>query len=152
MWVRHAEALRTQTAETEQTESKIMRPVSPCKYCRCIHPPRCPAYSQMCGECGSENHFSAVCRGPRHTACRLEEQENGQSSRVNTDHFICNSICERSSIDTKLKMNSFYCNINIINKLEIGKNNNSLPLHIFKILFPKAANKGARWSKTCKLK
>ena len=31
-------------------------------------------------------------------------------------------------------------------------NNNSIPFHIFKILFPKAANKGIRQPKTCKLK
>ena len=29
-------------------------------------------------------------------------------------------------------------------KLDTGKNNNSIPFHVFKILFPKAANKGIR--------
>ena len=79
MWVRQADALRTQVAEAEQTESKMMRPVSPYRYCRSIHPPRrCPVYGKMCGECGRENHFSAVCGGPRQTAHRLEEQEDVQ--------------------------------------------------------------------------
>ena len=135
-----------------QTESKI-RLVSPCRYCGFIHPPRrCPAYGKMCGECGRENHFSAVCKAPRLVACRLEEQEDGQTNRVNTDHFICNSICKRLSIETKLKTSSFYNNINVIDKLDTGRNSNSLPFYIFRVLFPKLANEGVRQSKTCKLK
>ena len=103
MWTKQEEALRTKALEAFQTESK-MRQASPCRYCRSIHPSRkCPTYCKTFGECGRVNHFSAVCRVPRQAAHRLEEQEDGQTNRVNTDHFICNSICKRSSIETKLK-------------------------------------------------
>ena len=130
-----------------------MQKGSTCRYCGCIHlSQRCLEYGKMCGECGRENHFSAVCRAPRWAVYRLEEQENGQTNRVNTDHFIHNSSYIRSSIETKLNTSSFYNSINIMYKLDIGRNNNSIPFHIFKNLFPKAANKGIRWPKTCKVK
>ena len=90
-WAKQKEALRTQLLEAVQTESK-MRPLSPCRYCESIHPPRrCPVYGKTCGECGRENHFSAVCRAPREAACRLGEHEDGQTNMVNTDHFIYNT-------------------------------------------------------------
>ena len=77
-----------------------MRQVSPCRYCRSIHPPqRCPAYGKMCDKCGRMKHTSAVCRGPRQTVQKLEEHEDGQINVVNTDHIICN--VKRSSIVTK---------------------------------------------------
>ena len=37
-------------------------------------------------------------------------------------------------------------------KLDTGRNYNSIPVHIYKTLFPKATNKGIRQPKTCKLK
>ena len=61
---------------------------------------------------------------------------------VNTDHFIHNSSCIRSSIETKLNTSNFYNSINIMYKLDTGGNYNSIPVHICKTLFPKAANKG----------
>ena len=106
----------------------------------------------MCGECGRENHFSAVCRASRQATCRLEEQEDGQNNRVNTDHFICNSIGKRSNIETKLNTSSVYNSINVTYKLDTGRHNSIISFHIYKILFPKAANKGIRQTKTCNLK
>ena len=69
---------------------------------------------------------------------------------LNTDHFIC--YMKKSNIETKLKTTSFYSSINILYKLDTGRNNNGLPFCIFKILFLKAANKGVRQPKICKLK
>ena len=40
----------------------------------------------------------------------------------------------------------------MIYKLDRDRNNNSISFHTFKILFPKAENKGIRQPKTCKLK
>ena len=65
-------------------------------------------------------------------------------TRVNTDYFIHNSTCIRLSIKTKLNTSSFYKSINAMYKLDTGKNNNSTSFHIYKILFPKAANKDIR--------
>ena len=62
MWVKQEEALRTHALEAEQTKNE-MRKEGSCRYCGYIQPPkRCPAYGKMCGGCGRENHFSAVCR------------------------------------------------------------------------------------------
>ena len=150
--MKQEKALRTQVLEAWQTKTE-MRKGSTCSYCGYIHPPqRCPVYGKMCGECGRENHLSTVCRAPRQAAYRLEEQGNGQTNRVNTDHFIHNSSHIRSWIKTKLNTSSFYNNINVMYKLDTGRNNDSIPFHIFKILFPKAANKDIRWPKACKLK
>ena len=71
---------------------------------------------------------------------------------MNTDHFICNYSYIRSSIETELNTCSFYNSINIIYKLDTGRNYNSIPVHIYKTLFPKAAYKGIRQPKKCKLK
>ena len=71
---------------------------------------------------------------------------------MNTDHFIHNYSYIKLSIETKLDTNSVYNSISIIYKLDTGRNNNSIPFHIFKTLFPKVANKGIRQPKTCKLK
>ena len=83
---------------------------------------------------------------------KVEEQENRQINRVNTDHFIHNYCYIKSSIETKLNTSSFYNSIHIIYKIDTGRNNNSIPFHVFKTLFPKATNKGIRQPKTCKLK
>ena len=72
----------------------------------------------------------------------MQIRRAGQTNRVNTDHFFCNLIGKRSSIETKLNTNSFYNSINISYKLDTGRNNNSIKFHIFKILFSKVANKG----------
>ena len=75
MWAKKEEALRTQVLEAVQTENE-RRTVKTCRYCGSIHlPRRCPACIMMCGECGRENHFSAVCRASRQAVCRLEEQD-----------------------------------------------------------------------------
>ena len=83
---------------------------------------------------------------------RLEEQGNGQTNKVKTYQFIHNYSYIRSSIETKLNTSSLYNSINVIYKLDTGGNNNSVPFHIYKKLFPKFANKGIRQPKTCKLK
>ena len=63
-WVKQEKALRTQVLEAWQTKNEMKR--GTCRYCKYIYPPqRCPAYGKMCGECGRENHLSAVCRAPR---------------------------------------------------------------------------------------
>ena len=152
MWAKQEEALRTQILEVEQTK-KEMRKESTCRYCGYIHQPsRCPVYGKMYGGCGRENHFSAVCRAPGWAVNRLEEQENRQINGVNTDHFILNYSHIRSSIETKLNTSSFYNSTSVKYKLDTGRNNNSILFHIFKTLFPKAANKGIRQPKSCKLK
>ena len=46
----------------------------------------------------------------------------------------------------------FYGSINVSYKLDTYSNSNQLPFDIFKILFPKSANKTGRQLKTCKLK
>ena len=75
MWAKQEEALGTQMLEAEQTK-KEMRKEGTCRYRGYIHPPqRCPAYGKICGGCGRENHFSAVCRAPGQAAYSLEEQE-----------------------------------------------------------------------------
>ena len=138
------EVLRTQVLEAGQTENE-MRTVKTCRYLRSIHPTRrCPAYGMKCGECGRKNHFSAVCRASGQATCTVEEQEDGQNNRVNMDHFIYNSIDKGSSIETKLNTSSFYNSINVTYKLDTGRNYNSILFHIYKTLFPKAANKGKR--------
>ena len=64
-WVKQEEALRTQVLEAWQTKNEMGKEGT-CRYCGNIHPPqRCPVYGKMCGGCGMENHFSAVCRAPR---------------------------------------------------------------------------------------
>ena len=64
MWVKQEEALRTQVLEAEQTKIE-KRKEGTCRYCGYIHPPqRCPTYEKICGGCGRENHFIAVCRVP----------------------------------------------------------------------------------------
>ena len=137
MWAKKEEDLRTQALEAGQTETE-MRTVKTCRYCGFIHPPRrCPAYGTMCGDCDRENHFSAVCRASRQATCRIEEQEDEQNNRVNTDHFIYNSTDKRSSIETKLNTNSFYNSTKVTYKLDTGRNYNSIPFHIYKTLFPK---------------
>ena len=84
------------------------------------------------------NHISAVCRGPWQAVHKLEDHEDGQINMVNTDHIICN--VKRSSIAT-LKTSGLYSSLNISHKLDTGSNSNRLPFCIFKILFPKLANK-----------
>ena len=136
--------------EAGQTEIK-MRQASPCRYCGSIHPPRrCPVYGKKCDKCGKVNHISAVCRDPRQAVHNIEEHEDEQTNKVNTDHIICNA--KRSSIATELKTSSLYSSINILYELDTGSNSNRLPFCIFKIIFPKSANKGERQLKTCKLK
>ena len=53
-------------------------------------------------------------------------------------------VVKDQNIETKLNTSSFYNRINMIYKLDTGKNNNSIRFHIFRFLFPKAANKGIR--------
>ena len=65
MWAKQGEALRTHMLEAGQTNYET-RKGSACRYCGSVHlTRRCPVYGMMCGECGRENHFSAVCRAPR---------------------------------------------------------------------------------------
>ena len=57
-----------------QTNAKMMR-TRTCRYCGSSHPPRCPAYGMMCGECGRVN-LSAQCAEPQ------DEQHPDEKNRT----------------------------------------------------------------------
>ena len=81
------EANMIQIRGAGQIEAETMR-TSTCKYCGSCHPlRRCPAYGMMCGKCSCVNHFSAVCRAPIQRLSGREEQSNGQSNQVKSNHF-----------------------------------------------------------------
>ena len=105
-----------------------------------------------CGKCGRVNHFSAVCRAPRRGWSRREEESNGHTNQVKSNHFSHNYKYRKACIEAKISTTSFYNSLNLRYKLDTGRNNNYIPLHLYKKLFPKADNTYIRQPITCKLK
>ena len=139
MWAELEEVQRTHRVKRNQPEKQICQ-TSPCRYCRSSHPcQRCPAYGKRCGECAKMNHISAVYRSSRQIVHKVEEFGDSQIDMVNTD--IIHSNAKSSGIIVKLKTSIFHNSINISYKIDTGSNSNMLPFCIFKILFPKSANK-----------
>ena len=138
--------------EAGQTDAKMIK-AGTCKYCGSSHPPRrCPAYGMMCGECSWVNNFSAVCRAPRRRLSRREEQSNGQTNQVKSNHVSHNYKSIKACTEAEISTTSFYNSIDIRFKLDMGRNNNYMPFHIYKKLFPKVTNRYIRQPKTCKVK
>ena len=124
----------------EQIHAEMMR-TSTCKYCGSSHTPRrCPAYGVTCGKCSWMNHFSAVCRAPRQGWSRREEQSNGHTNHVKINHFSHNYKYRKTCIEAKVSTTSFCNSLNLQYKLDTGRNNNYIPLHPYKKLFPKVDN------------
>ena len=123
MWAKLEEVWRTHAVGRNQPQKQICQ-TNPYRYCGSSHPPqRCPAYGKRCGECAKMNHISAFCRSTRQAVHKLEEFGNNQINIVNTE------------------TSSFHNSINVLYKIDTDSNSNMLPFHIFKILFPKSANK-----------
>ena len=55
-------------------------------------------------------------------------------------------------MEAKISTTSFYNSLNLRYKLDTGRTNNYILLHVYKKLFPKANNTYIRQPKTCKLK
>ena len=149
MWAIQEESNRTQMQEAGQNDCQVVK----ANTCGSIHlPRRCPAFGMTCGECGRVNHFCTACRAPRLVASRLKEQNNGQTNKVKNDQFIHNYSYVKASIETKINTSSFYNSINIRYRLDTGRSSNNIPVHLYKKLFPEAANRYIRQPKTCKIK
>ena len=85
------------------------------------------------------NCISAVFRRSRQAVHKLEVFVDIQINMVNTD--VVHSNAKSSGIITKLKTISFHNSLNILYKTDTDSNSSVLPFHIFKLLFPKSANK-----------
>ena len=69
---------------------------------------------------------------------RQEEQNKEKINKVKNNHFIHHYKYVKASIDTKIITTSFYNNINIKYKLDMGRSNNSIPFHLYKNYFLKS--------------
>ena len=83
---------------------------------------------------------------------RREEQSNGQTNQVKSNHFSHSYKSINTCIDAEISTTSFYNSLNLRYKLDTCRNNNYIPLHLYKRLFPKVNNTYIRQPKTCKLK
>ena len=84
-------------------------------------------------------NISAVCINSRQSVDKVEELGDSQIDMVNTD--IIHSNAKSSGIIAKLKTSNIHNGINVLYKIDKGSNSNLLPFCIFKIVFPKSANK-----------
>ena len=140
MLAKQEEASMIQIRRAWQTDAKMMR-TGTCRYCGSSHPPRrCPAYGVMCGECSRVNHFTTVCRALRWRMSRWEEQSNGQTNQVKSNHFSHNYKSIKTCIETEISTTSFYNSIDIRFELDTGRSKNYIPFHVYKKLFPKVHN------------
>ena len=71
---------------------------------------------------------------------------------MKSNHFSHNYKYRKTHIEAKASTTSFYNSLHLRYKLDTGRNNNYIPLHLYKKLFPKAVNTYIRQPKTCKLK
>ena len=83
---------------------------------------------------------------------QVRRAEQGQTNQVKSNHFSHSyksiNTCKKAEIST----NSFYNSLNLRYKLDAGRNNNYILLHLYKRLFHKVDNTYIRQPKTCKLK
>lgn len=50
-----------------------------CTRCGYVHEPKkCPAYGKICNECSRKNHFSCMCKTPKHKGKPRKVHEIGQ--------------------------------------------------------------------------
>ena len=96
--------------------------------------------------------FQHSVQSPRQGWSRREDQSNGHTNQVKTNHFNHNSKYRKTHIEAKVSTTSLYNSLNLRYKLDTGRNNNYIPLHLYKKLYPKASNTYLRQPKTCKLK
>ena len=68
------------------------------------------------------------------------------------NHFSHKYKYRKTRIEAKVSTTSFYNSLNLRYKLDTGRNNNYMQLHLYKRLFPKADNTYIRQPKTSKLK
>ena len=81
-----------------------------------------------------------------------EEQSNGQTNQVKSNHFNHNYKYRKTCMKTKISTISFYNSIDIRFKLDTGKSKNYVPFHLYKRLFPKVDSMYMKQPKTCKVK
>ena len=81
---------------------------------------------------------------------RGEEQSNGQTNQVKSNHFSHNYKSRKTCIEAKDITINFYNNIDIRFKLDTGQSKNYIPFHLYKRLFPKVDNTYIRQPKHVK--
>ena len=125
-----------------QTCAKVPTKKS-CNYCSSSHPPRqCPTCGKKFADCGKNNHFREVCRSRRNTTVHNIEQEPDQCNiEDHIDMVNINSIIFKSkqwAITTNLKLLSSQVSIIMPYKVDMGRDGNIIPSHLYKKLFPRA--------------
>ena len=126
-----------------QTHAKVSAKKS-CSSCGSSHPPRpCLAYGKKCADCGKINHFREVCRSRINTIFHNIGQEPDQCSieeyhidTVNINVLIFNN--KWLTITANLTMSLNQVSIIIPYKVDMGSDDNIMPLHLYKKLFPRA--------------
>ena len=112
-----------------------------CVYCAFghLHQQR-PAYGKMCGRCRKTNQLRAVCRssnGKRGTSHKVAQEATKENhiDLVNVNSFSFNN--RQSVLVTKLKTSTSQNSAVIPYICDTGKDGNIMPIHIFRILFPR---------------
>ena len=71
---------------------------------------------------------------------------------MKSNHFSHSYKSIKTCIEAEINTTSFYNSLNLRYKLDTGRNNDYIPLHLYKRLFPKVDNTYIRQPETCKLK
>ena len=113
-----------------------------CRYCGELHQPRqCPAYGKMCVGCGKMMHFKKVCHSKRSRVVNKMEQETSQEyskdeiETVSIDSVHMNK--NQSMLTAELEMHTSNNKLTFPYKIDRGSDDNIMPWHIFKKLFPR---------------
>ena len=121
-----------------QTDAEIIR-AGTCKYCwSSQHTKKMSSIWHDVCRMWLGGTISVQCgRAPRRRLSRREEQSNGQTNQVKSNHFNDNYKYRKTCMETKISTISFYYSIDIRFKLDTGKSKNDIPFHLYKRLFPK---------------
>ena len=112
-----------------------------CRYCSSTHPPRqCLVYERLCAGCRKMYHFQKVCRSRKTRALNEVEQETIQDitdkdielMSINSVQFNQNCSILTANIKTSASQNS----VIVLYKIDTDSNENIMPEHIFKKVFP----------------
>ena len=103
-----------------------------CSYCGLRHPPRkCPAYGQICHNCGRHNHFVQVCQEAKLQANHIHSEDLAElaSFLVSSVDYSHNKIHETLVLTHKVTMvDSRSHSHSVLCKLDTGAQVSILPL------------------------
>ena len=114
-----------------------------CRYCGSSHPPRqFTTYEKMYAECGKVNHFKEVCRHRKNRTVHDLEKKQDQQHEIE-DHIdivnIHSIIFNRKWVVITAIQKTSSNQVSIIEpyKVDTCSGGNIMPLHLYKILFPR---------------